>query len=253
VKLARIGTISSTLLIALFVVFTFSPVGFVPVGEFFTAGQPSESNQGENLPDPVVHTVTSSEIQKSASTEPVVSLGQEELGRRRIPSLLDFASQVANGDVLSVRGVYSPDLFALQVEPQPEGFNIYVTREFGEVTYYQESAKHGVTGLLAHNTFSGKQFFVLEPGSDIFLIYGDGRIQQYTVQKISQYKKVDPLDLISDYIDIDTGEKYTSSDIFDRFYTGTERLTLQTCLERFGDVNWGLIFIEAYSASQNTF
>lgn len=159
--------------------------------------------------------------------------------------LQSFISSVVNDRSDLVAGVYVPDIFALPVIQQPEKQPTYVSDENGLVTQFSSAAKNGVNGLLAHNYLSGELFFRLDIGHEVLIVYGDGAVQHYQVTSIDRFKKITPSSLRSNLVDQSTGETRTTPQVFDQFYRGEHRVTFQTCLEKDGNLNWGLIFIVA--------
>jgi hypothetical protein len=142
-------------------------------------------------------------------------------------------------------GVYVEEVLALEVVQQPEGDNLYVDNAWGTATQFRSAADHGATGLLAHNYLSGDLFFRLDLGQEVSLIFGGGRMEEYVITDIQSYKKL-PGDLRSSYYtNLDTGETVSTPDLFGRMYTGGDKVTFQTCIERGGDWSWGRIFITA--------
>ncbi len=160
--------------------------------------------------------------------------------------LTTFTQQVSNGQMGQVVGVYVPNILELQVEQQPPSNSLFVSPQIGVATQFGQAALNGVIGLLAHNTSSGILYYQINLGEQVEVVYGDGKVERYQVRSISEFQKLQTFNPMSDFIDLDTGSKLTSTQVFNRFYSGDHRLTLQTCLERNGDPNWGLHFIEAY-------
>jgi len=156
-----------------------------------------------------------------------------------------FIQSLINGQGSEVRGVYVPGVFALPVVQQPETNPVYVSEEDGYLTLYRSAANNGVTGLLAHNYLSGAQFSEIEPGVEVNVIYGDGASRPYRVDKIHRFQKVEPTNLSSDLIDLNTGTRMTAAQVFDQVYRGGDHVTFQTCLEEEGNLSWGLLFITA--------
>jgi hypothetical protein len=159
--------------------------------------------------------------------------------------LMAFISGVSNGESDLMRGVYVPGIFALPIVQQPKNNNIYVSGKNGMITQFASAAKNGVTGLLAHNYLSGRLFYQLMPGQEVLIVYGDGAIQRYRVTEIHRYQKLNPSNLQSNLVELSTGRKVTTSEVFGRFYRGKHHLTFQTCLEGNGRLDWGLTFIVA--------
>jgi hypothetical protein len=160
-------------------------------------------------------------------------------------SLHEFIEQVVGGDVQNLVGVFVENVLALPVVQQPEGDKLYVSRLLGTVTQFQSAARHGITGLLAHNYLSGDLFFGLELGQEVNLIFGDGRVSRYKVEDIQRYEKLEGDFYTSNYVNLDTGEVMTTPDLFRRMYTGTDKVTFQTCIKNGSNWSWGRIFIVA--------
>lgn len=157
-----------------------------------------------------------------------------------------FIAQVSDDQTRdSLRGVHVAGALALRVEQQPVGEAIYVSSLRGVATQFRSAAQNGVTGLLAHNYLSGKLFYRLKLGQEVHLVYGSGALKSYRVAKIERYQKLDPGSLRSDLIELRTGKRLTTDQVFKRYYSGSDHVTFQTCLANEGISNWGLTFIVA--------
>jgi hypothetical protein len=113
------------------------------------------------------------------------------------------------------------------------------------VTQFQNAARNGVTGILAHNYLSGELFFQLELGQQVQLIYGNGKVARYTVSDIQRFQKLQPSNPKSQYIDLSTGKEMSTDQVFNRVYSGKNHVTFQTCIKKGDDWSWGLIFVIA--------
>lgn len=142
-------------------------------------------------------------------------------------------------------GVFVEGILALGINQQPTNDNNWVTEEENKATIFRSAAQHGVIGLLAHNTRAGRDFSTIQPGQRIHLVYGDGSVRAYRLASAKSYQALDPRSPSSDFIDLATSEHLTAGDVFDRFYTGTFPLVLQTCIEQNGDSFWGRLFLVA--------
>lgn len=162
------------------------------------------------------------------------------------PALNRLFSEIEKGKADELYGVYAPGVFALPVVQQPLEDPIFVSRKMSVVTEFQLATKNGVTGLLAHNYLSGQEFYNLEVGQEVWMIFGDKSIKRYRVSDIQRFQKIKPNSLQSDYLDLQTNRRLTTSQVFGRFYRGEHRVVFQTCLEGEGKLNWGLIFISAF-------
>jgi hypothetical protein len=136
-------------------------------------------------------------------------------------------------------------LFSLPIMQQPNDNPVYVSSKRGILTQFQQATQNGITGLLAHNYLSGREFYKIKIGQEISITYKDKIVRNYRVSNIYQYQKLNPSDLFSTYIDLHTDKEQSTKDVFERFYRGHHHVTLQTCLEKEGRLDWGLIFIVA--------
>ncbi len=176
---------------------------------------------------------------------PVTGSSAEEVSANVVPSLNDFVAAVSNGDATVVRGVYVPDVFALRVQQQPVGQAGHVTSVVGVVSQFGYAAQSGVTGLIAHNYLSGELFFNLEIDQEVIVVYGDGSEQRYVVRDLQQYQALSPNSPYSDFLNLDTNEKLSSTDLFNKVYTGAHHVTFQTCIANNGNLTWGRLFVIA--------
>lgn len=167
-------------------------------------------------------------------------------------SFLNFVAQVSDGKKGVVRGIYVPGAFALHVVQQPADEWSFVSDEMGTVTQFRNAADNGITGLLAHNYLSGELFYKLFLGQEIRIIYGNGIYRSYQVARIYRFEKLDPSSLTSDMINLSTGKVVTTDQVFNDLYTGSNQVTLQTCLYGEGRSNWGLYFVIAIPVQSNS-
>lgn len=165
-----------------------------------------------------------------------------------LPNLYEFIAQVMNHDQESVRGVYVPGTFALPVVQQPEDDYSFVSQLDEMVTQFGRAALFDVVGLLAHNYLSGKQFYQLVIGQPVIIVMGDGTTRHFTISEINGFQRIRKPARLDEFIDVITGKKYSSLQVFNRFYRGYHHLTFQTCLEKDGDQDWGLYFVVAQPA-----
>jgi hypothetical protein len=160
-------------------------------------------------------------------------------------SLHEFIGQVSSGDALALVGVFVEDTLALPVVQQPEGDPFYVSTILATVTQFQSAAANGITGLLAHNYLSGELFFNLEVGQEVNIIHGDGHAATYRVSDIQSYEKLPGTLQNSHYVNLETGQVISTPDLFNWVYSGSDKVTFQTCIKRGRDWSWGRIFIIA--------
>jgi hypothetical protein len=161
------------------------------------------------------------------------------------PDLLSFAASVYTGEAGVVRGVFIPGVLALPVTQQPTGDIAFVSDEDNMITEFQSARKNGITGLLAHNYLSGAAFYSIGMGQEVTIVYGDGKVRRYVVDRISQYQRLERSNLRSRFVDLSDSTSLSSDEVFTRYYRGAHRVTFQTCLARSGFSNWGLQFTQA--------
>lgn len=165
--------------------------------------------------------------------------------RDYLPSLNQFTTWFEDGPTNSIRGVYVPGFLALPVLQQPSGNLGFVSQKPGTVTQFQLAARYDVIGLLAHNYLAGKDFSKLFEGLRVMVVNGDSSIEQYRITGVHKYQKLSPSSNWSHYIDLNSGERLTTYQVFNQFYQGEHHLTFQTCLEKDGLETWGLLFVVA--------
>lgn len=162
-----------------------------------------------------------------------------------LPDLETFIQSVRNGDANTVRGIYADGLFAFPVIQQPGYRSSYVSAEPNTLTQFDSASAYGNIGLLAHDFLAGAYFSQLSMGQEIQLIYGDGRIENFVVTQIYRYQAIDPYNVYSNFIDLNSSETLSSNQLFKKVYMGSTHVTLQTCIEANGDPSWGRLFIIA--------
>jgi len=162
------------------------------------------------------------------------------------PALNQLLEKVIDGRANMIRGIYADDILALPVVQQPSGQAGFVSTIDGVVTEFSMPSSYGVTGLLAHNYLSGKYFSDFSIGDEIQIVYGDGSIKRYLVAEIQSYQALQPNSPNSQFVDLESSEQISASQLFKRVYIGDHHLTLQTCIERGGVDSWGRMFIIAY-------
>lgn len=180
-------------------------------------------------------------------------LATKALGSGAIfPSLSEFSKAVQNGEAQVLRGVYVADVLALPVVQQPAGLAGYVSTTDGEVTQFRMAAQYGNVGLLAHNYLSGRLFSQLAAGQEVRLVYGDGKTETFIIQEILRFQALQPTSPYSSFRNLDKDETLSAEQMFKRVYFGDRHVTLQTCIEAYGDSSWGRMFIIAVPKVQKS-
>lgn len=161
-----------------------------------------------------------------------------------LPAFDQFVQGIANGNGNQPVGVYVEGQFQYPIVQQPSNDPAWVTSNFGEVTEFRIVRQHtGNEGLIAHNYLAGGSFYNLQPGDVAELIMGDGNVVEFEIYEIHSFQALTPNSALSDFLNLDTGEKLTASDLFYRVYGGDMTLTFQTCINRDNISTWGRTFI----------
>ncbi len=168
-----------------------------------------------------------------------------------LPPLETFIEQVRDGDASALRGIYVPGHFADVIAQQPEDDPGFVSPEANTLTQFSLAARAGSTGLLAHNSLAGKDFFVLTEGQIFYLVSGDGSLSTFRVTGLVHVRALNPDNIRSSFIDLDSGRFLTSARLFDSIYEQPGRVILQTCIEENGDPAWGRLFVIAEPDAEN--
>lgn len=174
-----------------------------------------------------------------------LSLTVPAQAKENMPSLSIFIESVKDGNPNMVRGVYVQGVMAYPIVQQPTGHPGYVSKESRVLTQFNMAAEAGNVGLLAHNYLAGENFTQLVKGQEVNLIYGDGRVESFTVTDILRYQALDPDSPTSDFRELDNQVTITASELFHLVYRGDRHVTFQTCIEANGNSSWGRLFIIA--------
>jgi len=162
-----------------------------------------------------------------------------------LPSFADFNKSVQSGESDVLRGVYVPNILALPVVQQPESNPYYVSNRDGEITQFSIASQYGNTGLLAHNTLSGRLFSQLAVGQEVRLVYGDGNVKSFVIAQILRFQALQPKSVSSSFRNLDRNETLTAGQMFNRAYLGESRAVFQTCIAAQGNASWGRLFVIA--------
>lgn len=166
-----------------------------------------------------------------------------------LPDLQRFSESLVNGNSQTLRGAYVADLFALPVVQQPDDRADYVSRTPESLTQFEKATEYGDIGLLAHNDLSGRLFPRIQPDQNIYLVYGDGRIETFIVIGTQKFQALSPYSIHSDFRNLETSKVLSAEELFQSVYMGPRHLTLQTCISENGNLSWGRLFVIAVPAA----
>lgn len=173
-------------------------------------------------------------------------VSQADLNANKADELNSFVQSLIDGSSDTIRGLYVEDKFAYPVVQQPSGNAGFVSTTDDVITDFAMPRQYGVTGLLAHNYLAGADFFTLNIGDQIQVVYGDGSVQVYQIADIQSYQALSPNSASSNFVDLATSDRLTATQLFKRVYMGSHHLTLQTCIQQGSEDSWGRLFIIAY-------
>lgn len=156
----------------------------------------------------------------------------------------DFISTVSTGGN-KITGVYVAETLAMPVIQQPSGNAGWVSEAETTITQFGIASDYGSTGLLAHNTHAGANFFNLQNGQIVIVVNGMGETETYQIETVLKFQALQPSSPYSDFIDLETNERLTATDLFFEVYSGEHHLTFQTCIENDGELSWGRLFVIA--------
>ena len=149
-----------------------------------------------------------------------------------LPSFSDFVTSVADGQANVLRGVFVQGVLALAVVQQPEADPGSVSIKAGVATQFREAARNHVIGLLAYNYLAGAAFSSLKVGQEVRIIYGDGRVNYFIVNRLAKLQALQPNDRAGNLVDLNTDIAYSSQDVFIMFYDGDTHIKFQTCIKQ---------------------
>lgn len=167
-----------------------------------------------------------------------------------LPSLDAFVEQVRNGRAGELRGIYMPEILAAHIVQQPDGMDDFVSPWQNIVTQFSLASRLGSTGLMAHNYLAGEAFALLQEGQEIHLIHGDGRVSTFVVSEILQYQALEPDGTSGTFVDLQSHDLLTYSELFTKVYNRPGQIIFQTCMEEGNQLSWGRLFVIAKPVSQ---
>jgi hypothetical protein len=181
------------------------------------------------------------------TTAPVyaVAPSEPEGSNPDIPDISTFSDQVENGSTF-ITGIYSSDHFAYPVVQQPSSNAGYIATEDDIVTQFQMANQFGSIGMIAHNYLAGSEFFDLNIGDEIDVVYGNGETEIYVIVDLRSYQALSPNSPYSSFVNLASPSVTLSvTQVFYETYGIAGRLILQTCIEESGNESWGRLFVIA--------
>jgi len=167
-----------------------------------------------------------------------------------IPDISTFSDQVENGSAF-ITGIYSSDHFAYPVVQQPTSNAGYIATEDDIVTQFQMANQFGSIGIIAHNYLAGSEFFDLNIGDEIDVLYGNGDTEVYVIVDLLSYQALSPNSPYSSFVNLASPSTTLSvTQVFYETYGVAGRLILQTCIEASGNDSWGRLFVIALPESE---
>ena len=150
-----------------------------------------------------------------------------------LPSFHSFVQTVADGDP-TVRGVYIPEVMALEVVQQPKDQPAFVSIEPKAATQFQMASTFGTIGLLAHNFLAGRYFDDVQSSATRSRLSMEMvRIEEYQISSILQFQALDTTNTRTDFVDTcHPIKRITAEELFNLVYGGKPHLTLQTCIAK---------------------
>ncbi|MBI9049282.1 MAG: hypothetical protein JEZ00_07680 [Anaerolineaceae bacterium] len=175
--------------------------------------------------------------------ETQVSANQTNAALLPLDSFVEF---LINGNEEQIVGIYIDDVFAQKVVQQPESDAAYVSPFNNQITDFGMVSKlTGNIGMLAHNYLSGEHFSDFAPGDIIHVVYGNGDVENFVVDRLESYQALSPHNVYSDFVNLDTNQKYNATQLFETVYGGSYHLTFQTCIRSGDEYSWGRLFVIA--------
>lgn len=163
-------------------------------------------------------------------------------------SFNDFVASVTNGKANKVAGVYVDGVLAYAVTGQ-NGDAAYVTTNPAEVTQFGLAAQYGSTAFLAHNYLAGARFSQLSEGQIVTLVYGNGSTANYVIDAVRQFQALSPDSTQSRFVDLNSGDELSASNLFYQMYNSDNSVVFQTCIANDGVSTWGRLFVIAVPLS----
>jgi hypothetical protein len=217
-----------------------------------TAAQaaPVVANEQAAVPEqiaPVAIALTSSLEKDTASAEAQPETTATE-GSETVPSFDTFVASVSTGNANQITGVFVEGVLAYNATSQ-NGNASYVNENQNEVTQFALAAEYGTQAFLAHNYLAGGAFFNLTEGQIVTLVYGDGSSADFRIQTTRRFQALSPDSTQSSFVDLESGETLSNSELFHTVYNSDNSVVLQTCIAQDNVSTWGRLFVIAVPLS----
>jgi hypothetical protein len=204
---------------------------------------PGQVTGNRDLPDPMIAS-TSTGLNQSANSAltpiggpPIAAVLASEAA-----ALQAFARSVTDETRAGlVTGLFAPGTFAAPVVQQPYNNPVYVSTQADQLTQFRTAERAGSIGLLAHNYLLGKDFFKLEVGAWLHVVYANGRSRAYQVYAIKDYEALS----MYTFRELGSQASIDQYPLFDQLYRADDRVVLQTCIQKGNNLSWGRRFILA--------
>jgi hypothetical protein len=215
--------------------------------------EPNELVSASELDAPVAVALTFSLEKDTASAEAVqqaeaLAEANAEVSTETVASFDTFVASVSTGDANQITGIFVDGLLAYNVSGQ-NGNPSYVNENENEVTKFALAAEYGTQAFLAHNYLAGGAFFTLTEGQIVTLVYGDGSSADFRIQTTRRFQALSPDSTQSSFVDLESGEKLSNSELFHTVYNSDNSVVLQTCIAQDNVSTWGRLFVIAVPLS----
>lgn len=70
-------------------------------------------------------------------------------------------------------------------------------------------------------------------------------MEYFVIAEILRFQALEPESVTSSFRDLDGNETLSAGEMFNRAYVGERRVVFQTCIEAYGNVSWGRLFVVA--------
>ena len=153
----------------------------------------------------------------------------------------------SNDSASTVKKISVDGLFDLSVVQQPSGNSGYVSTKKDTLTQFGLASSYGSIGILAHNNLAGKYFPNIS-GKTITVTFSDGSTKKYTVSSVMKFQALEPTNPYSKFVDLNSSESLSSTDLFLKTFGLGGALVFQTCIAKDGSASWGRLFVIAYAS-----